>query len=161
MIRFLSMAVIPLQQAFEIIQAYSMMELALKAGMVAGVVHHFTCHVPKQVDVLIALLFWTAGNVLIIVASLWFQRQSDLVAGVMIFNAVYVSPIETRIDAKVSVALISKAVYNVCFRHRGIPTKFAISLTDWGLWGYSTGGYSHLKISELHHELGSVSKVLC
>lgn len=155
------MAVILLQQAFETIQAYSTRELALKTGMVAGVVHHFTCHVPKQVDVLIALLFWTAGNVLIIVASLSLQRQPDLVAGIIIFNAVYVSPIETRINAKVSVGLISKAVYNVCFRHRGIPTKFTISLTDWGLWRYSTGGYSHLKIAELHHELGLVSKVQC
>jgi hypothetical protein len=47
-----------------------------------------------------------------------------------------------------------KVVYNVYFRHRGIPTKFPLGASDWILWWFCQAGTSHLKVAELHHELG-------
>jgi hypothetical protein len=52
------------------------------------------------------------------------------------------------------VAIILKVIYNFHFRHRGIPTKLEMSMTDFGLWRYSKNGDSHLKVQELHKELG-------
>jgi len=47
-----------------------------------------------------------------------------------------------------------KVIYNVFLRHRGIPTRWEFSWSDYGLWSYSRKGVSHLKIAELHDELG-------
>ena len=55
---------------------------------------------------------------------------------------------------QISVAVVSKFIYNIYFRHRGIPTKVEMSATDWGLWRFSKNGDSHLKVQELHKELG-------
>ena len=45
-------------------------------------------------------------------------------------------------------------IYNVFLRHRGIPTRLEFSWSDYGLWSYGSKGVSHLKIAELHNELG-------
>jgi hypothetical protein len=55
---------------------------------------------------------------------------------------------------QILVATVMKIIYNVYFRHRGIPTKTMISMTDWGLWRFAINGTSHLKTAELHKELG-------
>lgn len=55
---------------------------------------------------------------------------------------------------QISMAVVLKFIYNVYFRHRGIPTKFEMSATDWGLWRSCQNGDSHVKVQELHKELG-------
>ena len=125
-----------------------------------GFVHHFTCQFPAQADVVTSFSFWAGGNVLFLTVALLAEPAPTTfgnIIGAMVFNAIYVRLIKNEIDGKVSTALVFKAFYNVYFRHRGIPTELRLSLTDWGLWKYSMGGYSHLKIAELHKELGTKS----
>jgi cytochrome P450 len=57
---------------------------------------------------------------------------------------------------KLSTAMLTKLVYNVMFRHRGIPTRFSWAATDlrW-FFAYRTG-YSLIYLQNLHKELGSL-----
>lgn len=59
-----------------------------------------------------------------------------------------------ELNLQILTAIVLKIIYNVYFRHRGIPTKTMISMTDWGLWRFSINGTSHLKVAEFHQELG-------
>ena len=45
-------------------------------------------------------------------------------------------------------------MYNVYFRHRGIPTKFWFSATDWTFWKVYHSDSPHKVIANLHRELG-------
>jgi len=65
------------------------------------------------------------------------------------------------VNGQIFLAVLSKVVYNVYFRHRGIPTEFSFSVTDWALWRYSVAGTSHLKIAELHQKLGDFAPSNC
>jgi hypothetical protein len=47
-----------------------------------------------------------------------------------------------------------KVIYNVYFRHRGIPTKLEFCWSDFALSKYTNQGIAHLKIEKLHDELG-------
>ena len=58
-------------------------------------------------------------------------------------------------------AVVLKLIYNIYFRHRGIPTKIEMSATDWGLWRFCINGDSHLKVQELHKELGIEIRLHC
>jgi len=51
-------------------------------------------------------------------------------------------------------ALLWKTVYNVYFRHRGIPSKFWLSATDWAFWKEIQTGTPYKLIEKLHAELG-------
>jgi hypothetical protein len=56
---------------------------------------------------------------------------------------------------KTSLSVLFKVVYNVYFRHRGIPSKFTLSATDWGLWARYQDGTVLRRVMELHNELGT------
>jgi hypothetical protein len=47
-------------------------------------------------------------------------------------------------------------VYNVYFRHRGIPAKFLYAATDWTFWKDTQSGKPYEVILNLHRELGSL-----
>jgi cytochrome P450 len=47
-----------------------------------------------------------------------------------------------------------KTVYNVYFRHRGIPAKFLYAATDWTFWKDTQWGKPYETILNLHRELG-------
>lgn len=49
-----------------------------------------------------------------------------------------------------------KIVYNVYFRHRGIPTTLGMSSTDWVLYKYGYRGDLHLKVAQMHKDLGLI-----
>jgi hypothetical protein len=49
---------------------------------------------------------------------------------------------------------VLKVLYNIYFRHRGIPTKLEFCWSDFTLSSYTKQGIAHLKIEELHNELG-------
>ena len=53
--------------------------------------------------------------------------------------------------------MLLKLVYNVMFRHRGIPTRFSWAATDlrW-FFAYRTR-YSFIHLQNLHKELGSLT----
>lgn len=53
-------------------------------------------------------------------------------------------------------ALVLKIFYNVCFLHKGIPTKFWLSATDWGFWREVQIGKPYALIASLHCELGMI-----
>ena len=97
------MAIIPLRQTLETVQACSTMELAVKAGLLAGCVHHFTCQHRRQATVTTSLAVWVANNVfLLTVASFLVQSPTflRLIAGSVVFNTVYVCPLQNNIDMK-------------------------------------------------------------
>ena len=50
-----------------------------------------------------------------------------------------------------------KVVYNVYFRHRGIPTKFWFAASDWTYWKASQFDVPFKVIAKLHRELGNSS----
>lgn len=50
-----------------------------------------------------------------------------------------------------------KTVYNVYFRHRGIPTKFWFAASDWTYWKASRFDVPFRVIAKLHRELGTSS----
>ena len=56
-------------------------------------------------------------------------------------------------------ALLFKTVYNVQFRHRGIPGKFQYKATDWALWKHVEMGNPLKAVAELHWKLGSSTMV--
>lgn len=49
-----------------------------------------------------------------------------------------------------------KVIYNVYFRHRDIPTTFGMSSTDWILYKYGYVGDLHLKVAQMHNDLGLI-----
>jgi len=79
------------------------MELALRAGLVIGFVHHFTCQFPAQADVTTTLSFWACGNVLFLTVSFLAEYEPTIfgaITGAVVFNAIYVRPFKIRIDAE-------------------------------------------------------------
>ena len=58
------------------------------------------------------------------------------------------------INMKVFTALSFKLIYNIYFRHRGIPTKFAWAATDLVYWDVYRKGQSHTQIEFLHKAMG-------
>src|SRR5271170_1565769 len=52
-------------------------------------------------------------------------------------------------------ASLLKVVYNVYFRHPGIPGKFWFTATDWTFWKHYQVGKPYEVIAELHRELGA------
>ena len=76
------------------------MELALKAGLVAGCAHHFMCQQPKQADVTTSLVFWVANNVFFITVAFLAEQGPTLlrvIVGSMVFNTVYVCRPPTKL----------------------------------------------------------------
>jgi len=59
----------------------------------------------------------------------------------------------------VSTTLVLKVVYNVNFRHRGIPTKFWWAATDLTYSNAFGTGQSHKQIEALHKTLGDVVRI--
>jgi hypothetical protein len=47
-----------------------------------------------------------------------------------------------------------KITYNVYFHHRGIPSEFRLSATDWTFWWLNQRGNSYELITELHRQHG-------
>ena len=62
-------------------------------------------------------------------------------------------------NQKISGFVALKLIYNICFRHRGIPTELEFCATDWGIWTYSRSMTTHLKIAELHKKYGSINRI--
>ena len=58
---------------------------------------------------------------------------------------------------KVFTALSCKLIYNIHFRYRGIPTKFAWAATDLTYWNVYRKGQSHRQIEFLHKTMGRSS----
>lgn len=88
-----SMATLAIRQILQTIQSHSTTELALKASIFAGFVHHFTCQFPRQADVITTLSFWACGNVCFLTAAILAEHGSTLIGlivGVIVFNAIYV-----------------------------------------------------------------------
>jgi hypothetical protein len=48
-----------------------------------------------------------------------------------------------------------KTVYNVYFRHGGIPTKSMLAASDWTMWKSCQFAHPHKLLTDLHQELGS------
>ena len=48
-------------------------------------------------------------------------------------------------------------MYNVYFRHRGIPSKFRYAASDWSFWKIAQFGQPYIFLSNLHAELGILS----
>jgi hypothetical protein len=134
----------------------STIEIAWKLGLITGAVYHFTCQYPAQVDVVTTLIAYTiATAVFLVVAFLPEQppTPTGILFGLVIFNTIYVLPLKNT--NQISLAVLLKLVYNIFLRHRGIPTTYRLSATDWGLWAWQTGGVSIVNIMQLHEELGT------
>jgi hypothetical protein len=138
-----------LQQFLDPIRHYSTTEIAWKLGLITGVVNHFTYQYPHQADLVTSFHAYGVANVFFVGAAYMLHRASTITAllsAFVIFNATYVS-----------ISMVMKILYNVYFRHRGIPTRLRMCATDWGLWAEYRDGTSMTMIAEMHDELGSTS----
>ena len=134
----------------------STIEIAWKLGLITGVVYHFTCQYPAQVDVATTLVAYTIANACFLVAAFLPEQPptpTGFLLSLVIFNTIYVLP-QKNAD-QISLAVLLKLVYNIFLRHRGIPTIYRLSATDWGLWAWQTGGVSAVNLMQLHEELGT------
>jgi hypothetical protein len=67
--------------------------MACKAGVVAAIVHHFTCQYPRQATLYFTLCFWGGANCLmlgLICLSSSVTTFFDGITNVVVFNSVYV-----------------------------------------------------------------------
>src|SRR6266496_5176428 len=97
-------------------------------ALVAAIVHHFTVQYPNQVNLFKTLLVFVFLNAIFLVLEVKSRSQSAALSSqmsvdVFIFNTVYVSHFSKCSNSQTSAALLIKTVYNVYFRHRGIPGK--------------------------------------
>ena len=53
-----------------------------------------------------------------------------------------------------------KTIYNVYFRHRGIPAKFRFAASDWTYWKLHQSGIPYMAVADLHRELGTTPHVI-
>jgi hypothetical protein len=144
------------------LQAANGVALAGYGGLVAGVLHHILIQYPHQAEIFTTIyafiavsigfggLFWYISNNPPVWTLLHLMGRFDLI---YVFSMYFAMLID-----KLSTAMLLKLVYNVMFRHRGIPTRFSWAATDlrW-FFAYRTG-YSFIYLQNLHKELGSLSR---
>src|SRR5271163_4779332 len=151
------MGLIPVKEAFETIQQSSTFEIALGSALVAGAVYHFTCQYPKQRDALPSLYISLAGELWFVTAIL-LSMGNHTIFGIcrnyLLFNLIYVRIPSDLTYLQFGMAVILKTIYNVYFRHRGIPTKFLFAASDWPFWYIMTFQKPHIALQKLHEELG-------
>ena len=136
-------------------------------ALIAGFTHHFLVQYPSQATLEKTLLVFGVFNNIFCLSHLrsrdkWHPlvgEVSQLLTAMFIFNIVYVCHFPKYSNVyKISAALILKTVYNVFFRHRGIPGKFVYKATDWAFWKDSQMGDPSTAIAALHRDLGSSTK---
>jgi hypothetical protein len=125
----------------------STMEMAWKLGLVTGAANHFTCQYPHQVDLMTSLGVYGVAN-LFFCGTIFIPGHQPTFTGTLLelstFNAIYLS-----------LSALLKILYNVFFRHGGIPTTFRMSATDWWLWTKYRDGTAMKAAGEMHDKLGS------
>jgi hypothetical protein len=143
--------VMAFEQLLDPVRHYSTMEIAWKLGLITGVVNHFTYQYPHQADLVTSFHAYGVANLFFFGAAYVLYRATTItsfLSAFAIFNAVYVS-----------LSVVLKLVYNIYFRHRGIPTKLQMCATDWGLWAKYRDGTSMTTIAEMHNQLGLTSHI--
>src|SRR5271163_694212 len=151
------MGLIPVKEAFETIQQSSTFEIALGSALVAGAVYHFTCQYPKQRDALPSLYIFLVGELWFVTAILLSMGNHSIFGicrNYLLFNLIYVRIPSDLTYLQFGMAVILKTIYNVYFRHRGIPTKFSFAASDWTLFMHANKKTCELKVQELHKQLG-------
>ena len=119
---------------------------ALKLGLAAGFIHHFVIQYPIQADIFTTMYAFIGGNITFYVHTLSFKEC-------FVFALIYVFTFHIMLT-QLSTSFLLKILYNVYFRHRGIPTKFLWAATDFSYWNSYRGGQSHKEIEHLHKALG-------
>ena len=136
-------------------------------GLIAGCTHHFLVQYPSQATFLKTLFVFGVFNNIFCLSHLhsrdeWHSLVSEvsqLLTAMFIFNIVYVYHFPKYSNVyKILAALVLKTVYNVFFRHRGIPGKFVYKASDWAFWKDSQMGDPSIAIAALHRDLGSSTK---
>jgi len=157
--RLRKMGLIPVKQVVEVIRHSTTFEIALGAGLVAGSVYHFTCQYPKQRDALPSIYMFLAGQlwfVSAILVSLGNHTILSVCGNYFLFDLIYVLSPSDLAYLQFGMAVILKTIYNVYFRHSGIPTKFLFAASDWTLFRHAQNKTYELKVQELHKQLGII-----
>jgi hypothetical protein len=140
---------------------YPILQSVPSLGLITGIIHHFLIQYPRQASIFRTIYAYVTGN-LVFVAFTRLQpdkatRLSGVLLRITLFNFVYVCPCYFKLlNPKISTALLLKVMYNVAFRHRGIPTKFWWAATDFRYSNSFGTGQSHKEIEALHKTLGSL-----
>ena len=129
------------------------------AGFIAGILHHFLIQYPHQAEIFTTIYVFTVMSTMGFGLLLWHVSNNafgeTILAAISIFGLIYVSFIYSGVLIdKLSTAMVLKVVYNVLFRHRGIPTRFTWAATDLRWWLAYRTGYSFIYLQNLHKELG-------
>jgi hypothetical protein len=127
------------------------METAWKLGLITGAANHFTCQYPHQVDLKTSLGVYGVNNLFFFGTTFMPGGQSTLMGTLL--------AIATFNITHLSLSLLFKIFYNVFFRHRGIPTTFRMSATDWWLWIKYRDGVAMKAAGEMHDKLGSLMAI--
>lgn len=71
----------------------SILAIGWKLGLIAAIVHHFTCQFPVQLDVLSTVTVWMVSNVAFITACFLgavLPTTTGMIIGLLVFNTIYV-----------------------------------------------------------------------
>jgi hypothetical protein len=132
--------------------------LAGSPGLIAGILHHFLIQYPHQAEIFTPIYAFAAVS-MGFALLLWHISNNacveTILAAISFFDLIYVSFLYSGVLIdKLSTAMVLKVVYNVLFRHRGIPTRFTWAATDLRWWFAYRTGYSFIYLQNLHKELG-------
>jgi hypothetical protein len=131
-------------------------------GLLTGLIHHVFLQYPSQKPLFFTLYTCLLENVVfmtLLVTGMdvsYFSLAEWIlkVKAFFIFNLSMVFLSKLFSNKEQSSALFFKTIYNVYFRHRGIPTKFRYAASDWSFWKIVQFGQPYVFLSNLHAELG-------
>jgi hypothetical protein len=131
--------------------------MAIQLGFAVGVIYHFVIQYPLQAGIFTTLYSSLGVNIAFMILVHLGDDESSFTEGMelfLVFNCTWGSISMALANEKITTAAILKIVYNVYFRHRGVPTKFWWAATDLRYWNAYRSGQSHGVIAQLHRELG-------
>jgi hypothetical protein len=137
----------------------------VKLALVSATIHHLVIQYPSQSGIFTTLYSFALFNAVFMVLNGFtnspFVEVGSKILGLFIFNSVFVFPSKVISDTfKVTHAFILKIVYNVYFRHRGIPGTFWYCASDWTLWKQINYANPNSELEKLHAELGTSKRGL-
>ena len=141
---------------------YPILQSVPSLGLITGIIHHFLVQYPRQASIFRTIYAYVIGNLVFVALTRLQPGKATPFSGILLrltqFNFLYVCPCYFKLlNLKISTALLLKVMYNVAFRHCGIPTKFWWAATDFRYSNSFGTGQSHKEIEALHKTLGSLA----
>jgi len=127
-------------------------------ALIGGSIHHVVFQYPNQASLFSTLSGVALSNGLIFCYEIYFKAHLQLfrhMAALFIFNIVYVPTSASWFNRQITSAFIFKTLYNVYFRHHGIPGQFWYCTTDWAFWRQVQVGQPYELIANFHRQSGS------